>query len=232
MAPAFECSGAPIPQKGEIVQIVEIPLSELKEASWNSNRMKEKTLLKLKNSIAKFGVVENLIVRKISDAGYEVLSGNHRLKVLKELGVTHAPCLVLDVDDTRARFLARTINHLHSEDDLGLRAELIKEILKSIPDEEVLSILPETAVSLNSLATIGQIDIADYLNNWNKSQAARLKHMQFQLTVCQEKVVEKALGDLLPIARQNQGESPNVRGTALYLLCKSYLERKCGHEHK
>ena len=208
------------------MQIVEIPLSQLKEAPWNSNRMDERTMGKLRKSIERFGIVENFIVRKLSSENYEVLSGNHRLKLLTELRFSHAPCVIVDLDDAHAKLLSQALNHVHGEDDLGLRAELMKQVLNGISEEEVLSILPETAVSLNSLASMGQMDIAGYLKNWEQSQAARLKHMQFQLTRSQEEVIERALADLLPLARKNQGDSPNVRGTALYLLCKSYLERK------
>ena len=97
-------------------------------------------------------------------------------------------------------------------------------MLEALPQEDVLSLLPETAESLKTLVSLGQGDMASYLQTWQKAQEARLKHLQFQLTPSQLEVVEEALSLLLPQAKRSQGESPNARGTALYLLCKNYLE--------
>ena len=66
--------------------------------------------------------------------------------------------------------------------------------------------------------------MAEYLQNWQAAQAAKLKHLQFQLTPVQLGVVEEALSQLIPQAKKAQGESPNTRGTALYLLCQRYLK--------
>jgi hypothetical protein len=39
-------------------------------------------------------------------------------------------------------------------------------------------------------------------------------------------LVEEALTQLLPQAKAQLGDSPNARGTALYLLCEAYLEQQ------
>jgi ParB family transcriptional regulator, chromosome partitioning protein len=206
------------------MEIVNLPLEKLKSASWNSNQMDTETMKKLRESIRRYGVVENLVVRKLSEEAFEVLSGNQRLKLLTELGYSQVPCIVVDLNDAQARLLTQALNHLRGEDDLGLRAELMKEVLKSIPQAEVLAVLPDTAVSLESMNSLGQTEIADYLKKWEQAQAIKLKHMQFQLTRSQEELVEEALAQLMPTAKQNQGNNPNTRGIALYLLCKNYLE--------
>ena len=74
------------------------------------------------------------------------------------------------------------------------------------------------------MVSLGQEDMTDYLQNWQKAQAARLKYLQFQLTAAQLEIVQEALSQLLPQAKGSLGESPNARGTALYLLCKNHLE--------
>jgi len=43
-------------------------------------------LQRLRSSILKYGFIQNLVVRRI-DNGYEVLSGNQRLKLLRELNL-------------------------------------------------------------------------------------------------------------------------------------------------
>ena len=208
------------------MKVVDLPLDQLRVAEWNPNSMSDELLAKLRESIVRFGVVENLVVRRIQ-GGYEVLNGNQRLTVYRDLGLSSAPCVVLDLDDASARLLAQALNRLQGEDDLGLRAELIRDVLKSIPPEEVLAVLPETASSLGALASLGQETIVEHLKAWEGAQKARLRHLSFQLTEAQLEVVEEALSRVLPLAKMARTESPNLRGTALYVLCQRFLEVTC-----
>ncbi len=144
--------------------------------------------------------------------------------MLKESAQHTVPCVVLDLGDAQARLLSQALNRIQGEDDLGLRAELLREVLKALPQEEVLDLLPESAESLQAMASMGQETMAQYLQNWQQAQGARLKHLQFQLTQSQLEVIERALTRLLPQAKESQGANPNTRGTALYLLCQHYLD--------
>jgi ParB family chromosome partitioning protein len=132
--------------------------------------------------------------------------------------------VVVKIDDTEARLLSQCLNRIAGEDDLGLRAEMLKEILGQIPEAEVLMLLPETTQGLAALASLGQQDLAGYLQNYQQSQAARLKHLTFQSTPAQMEIIEGALARVLPQVGKTPGDNPNLRGNALYLLCKSYLE--------
>ena len=208
------------------MQMTELRLDLLNEAPWNPNRQDSAMLAKLRESITRYGLVQNLVVRTVGNGTYEVLSGNQRLQVLREEGILDVPCVVVEVDDARARLLAQALNRVHGEDDLGLRAELVREVLETLPRDEVLSLLPETDATLQGLMSLGQEDMACYLQSWQQAQAYRLKHMQFQLTSDQTEVVEEAMARLLSDARDSQSNSPNARGTALYLLCLAFLKRE------
>ncbi|MCH8064120.1 MAG: ParB N-terminal domain-containing protein [Chloroflexi bacterium] len=208
------------------MNIVELPITRLTGAQWNSNIMDDAMVTRLRESITRFGLVGILVVRLLPEGLYEVLSGNQRLGVLAELGHSHVPCVLVDVNDAEARLLSQALNHIQGDDDLGLRAELLRDVLRELPQDQLLSILPESADSLSALTSLGQQDMADHLVAWQSAQKARLRHLQVQLTDSQLEVVEEALSRVLPEAREQQGDSPNVRGTAIYLLCKSYLERE------
>ncbi len=102
---------------------------------------------------------------------------------------------------------------------------MLKKILSEIPEGQILSLLPETSDSLRSLSTIGQADLAQQLRAWEEAQAARLSHMQLQLTKPQLEVVQEAVSRILPKAKDDSFNNPNTRGNAIFLLCKFYLER-------
>ena len=208
------------------MHVVDLPVGRLLEAAWNPNRMGEELSGKLRTSLDRFGTVENLVVRPIGDV-YEVVSGNHRLRALRDLGADTAPCFVMDLDDKHARLLAQALNHLHGDDDLGLKAELVRELLEALPEEELLSILPESSQSLASLASLGRESLADRLQAWQRAQEVRLRHLQFQLTSQQIEVVEMALIKVLAdMDAPSDCGNPNRRGVALYQLCGLYLQKQ------
>ncbi len=57
------------------MEVVEIELDRLREASWNANGMDAAMLDRLKESISRYGFLENLVVRPICPDAFEVLSG-------------------------------------------------------------------------------------------------------------------------------------------------------------
>ena len=208
------------------MKVIEIPVEQLVEAPWNSNRMDEWMQGRLRASVVKYGLVQNLVVRPLSVNTYEMLSGNQRLRVLREVGVMAAPCVVVELDDARARLLSQALNRVQGEDDLGIRAELVRDMLAALPQDEILAVLPESASSLNSLASMGVETMGEHLQAWQKAQEGRLRHLTFQLSDDQKQVVDEVLSKLASQAKEIGKGSPNVRGVALYLLCKSYLEKE------
>ena len=205
------------------MELINLSLATLIEAPWNPNYLDHEMLARLKESVLQFGLVGNLVVRPIGDDCYEVLSGNQRLRVLSELGYSSVPCVVKELDDARARLLAQALNRIQGQDDLGLKAELVRVLLKSLPQEEVLALLPETAGSLMALASLGQETLAEQLGKWQQAQEIKLKTLTFPLAPAQLEVVERALARFLPRAQEASNGSPNLRATALYLLCERQL---------
>jgi len=111
------------------MKIVELLIEELVEAPWNPNQMDEAMTSRLKESISRYGLVEPLVARPIDNGQYEVLSGNQRLRVMEEMSLKTIPCVVVNLDDTKAMLLAQALNGLRGEDDLALKGALLKEVL-------------------------------------------------------------------------------------------------------
>ncbi len=207
------------------MEIVDLPVDSISPAEWNPNEMDQAMLSHLRSSIDRFGLVVPLAVRSVGGHRFETVGGAHRLLVAREIGMASVPCVVIQADDAGARLLGQALNHIAGSDNLGLRAEVLRDVLESMPQEDVMALLPETAASLQALTSIGKQSIAQALQQWEQAQKARLHHLAFQLTDAQLEVVEEALHSLMPTVAI-QPESPNKRGGALYLLCRDYLEGK------
>ena len=205
----------------------EIPIHRLTPAQWNPNGMDSGMRDRLRGSLDRFGLVLPLIVRPVGEDRYEVIGGNHRLEVLLEAEYETVSCVVVQTDDTEARLLAQALNNIQGHDDMGVKAELVREVLRVLPHSEVLKVLPESADSLRDLSTLGQGDMAASLRAWDKARAARLRHMTFQLAKEQVDVVEEAL-EMATSDASGGMENPNPRGNALYRLSLEYLDNLGG----
>lgn len=205
------------------MNIVDLPLDALDFAPWNPNQLDEAMHDRLRHSITTFGNVGMCVVRPTFGGRYELLAGNQRCAVLRDMGHTHVACCIVQLDDASAKMLAQALNHVHGVDDIGLKAEVVQEILQSVSQEDVLRLLPESRESLEALSSLGQADIVAQLQAWESARSARLHHFQAQLVADQLSVVERALEKAMS-TMQADPTHPNRRGQALFHLCTSYLE--------
>ena len=128
----------------------EIRIDLLAEADWNANHVPPPVLAKLQHSLERYGVVENLVARPHPERKdcFEVLSGNHRLRLLRELGYATAPVVVLELDDAQARLLAQTLNRTRGSDDPRRYAAVLERILEEFDAAAVAEYLPESEATI------------------------------------------------------------------------------------
>lgn len=97
----------------------DIPILELVESHWNPRRhYDETTLQELAESIRVAGVIEPIVVRRVTvDATprFEILAGSRRFRASKIAGLDTMPAVIRDLDDLAAIELA-TIENLQRED--------------------------------------------------------------------------------------------------------------------
>ncbi len=115
------------------MEIVDLPVDSISPAEWNPNEMGQAMLSHLRSSIDRFGLVVPLAVRSVGSSSFETVGGAHRLLAARELGMASVPCVVIEADDAGARLLGQALNHIAGSDNLGLRAEVLRDVLESMP---------------------------------------------------------------------------------------------------
>ena len=107
------------------IEVVELPLSELRLCPWNPRKMSQAQRAKLRASIEEFGLVDPLVV----DETNMVLGGNQRLIVLREMGVPKALCVrVYGLTEQQKRALNIALNRISGEWDTEILAKLLDEM--------------------------------------------------------------------------------------------------------
>jgi len=139
--------------------ITSIPVNRLLPAPWNykSDGTPEE-LEKLKNSIALDRSAGVPAVRQLLDPQgmYEVIDGNHRLKVIQMLDWEEANCEDFGmISLEQAILIARRRNHQWFSDDRVKLAELMKaNVFPSRSLEELEKFMPDSRKELEELAKL------------------------------------------------------------------------------
>ena len=87
-------------------------------------------LSELAESIAAHGILQPLSVRRIS-SGYELISGERRLRAAKLAGLHEVPCLVVSADEAQSSLLALIENVQRRDLDFWEEAMAIQLLLES-----------------------------------------------------------------------------------------------------
>ena len=99
-------------------------INELKPYPGNPRKMDSRTYEKLKNSIKEFGLVSVLTINQKN----EVIGGNQRLRVLRELKWTEVPVIVISLPKNKERALNIALNKIQGDWDMPLLKDMLQEI--------------------------------------------------------------------------------------------------------
>ena len=102
-------------EKPQSEQIISIEVSKIRANPNQPRRVfADDAILKLADSIRQYGILQPLCVRKIGD-GYELISGERRLRASIELGMSTVPCVILDANEVKSAEIS-IIENLMRED--------------------------------------------------------------------------------------------------------------------
>lgn len=199
--------------------VVHLPVGQLRPNPWNPNRVPPETMHKLREYIRLEGLVEPLVVRRREDH-FQILGGFHRWTICKdELGYTEVPCVIVDVDDKRAKILTVNLNELSGDPVPALLAELFHDLSRDTSFDDLATMLPYSEAELRDFDEL--LKLPDGLDEFLEEEADEQAREA-------PKVLSFVVDDPAPIddaiARAAAGVvGKNRRGQALLILARAYL---------
>ena len=130
-------------KKGYKMGFIEIPTDKLVKADWNYKTEDPEKQEKLKENIKRNGQIENIIIRELETGFFEVVNGNHRLSVLKDLKIktTHSYNLG-KISQAQAIRIAIETNETKFDTDSITLAERVKELTEEFDIQDLVNTLP------------------------------------------------------------------------------------------
>lgn len=147
-----------------------LKVSSLVPADWNYKNDDDDQAAALLANIRKNGQLESIIVRPISKNKYEVVNGNHRLKVFGELGMTEVMCCdVGDITLAQAKLIALETNETRFTNNEAKLSALLKDIALEIPVVELAETLPMSLDIIQDRIASVDFSFDDFKTDGSKS---------------------------------------------------------------
>jgi len=212
-----------------------IDVDNIHEDPSNPNAMNENEFNALIEEISKYGIIEPIVTRictceAIAQEHRCIIGGEHRYKAAKYLGIKEVPCINLNVDNIQAKMLMINLNRIRGEMIPFKLANLIVDMSKSIPvdelckglhvsKDEVEDMLRQRVIEKNSAKKINnRMKINNKRHSTDENIQTTVKLLSFMLTKAQ---YEEVVSVLESIAE----EYSCTRGEALIILCKMFRDK-------
>ena len=115
------------------LNIVYVPISDLKPSDYNPRRWNEAQIAALKESIQRFGMVDPIVCNRAKGRENVVVGGHFRLKVAKELGLKEMPVVYVSVPELeREKELNLRLNKNLGAFDLTILKDFGEDFLKDV----------------------------------------------------------------------------------------------------
>ena len=131
-------------EKEEKTVAQETRMIDVSEISTNPSQPRktfsDEAILRLADSIKQYGIIQPLVVRPVGK-GYELISGERRLRACKELEYNCVPCIVRDSKEDESAEIAMVENLIREDLNAFEEAEAIQALIDthSLTQEEVAS---------------------------------------------------------------------------------------------
>ena len=211
---------------GDSVEITSIKISLITPNNYNPNVVQTEILAKLKAEIAAKGMCEPILVRIRGDSGYEIIDGEHRWQVCKELGWQEIPCIIQDYDDKEAKIKTLQLNYMRGSAVPIKLAYLIHDLNKEVKLEDLAKRLPYEEVQLQD--SLELLKLPEDLDKTIEAQALKEEEemptvISFVVYKRQLELIDKAIN----MAIQDLPEGmKNRKAIALEKICAQFIEQQ------
>ncbi|QDP63660.1 MAG: hypothetical protein Unbinned3987contig1001_36 [Prokaryotic dsDNA virus sp.] len=138
---------------------VDVEIKQLVKADWNYKEENKILTEKLTENIKRNGQIENLLIRELDTGFFEVVNGNHRLDVMKELKLKKAHCYNFGkITQTQASRIAIETNETKFKSDPIKLSEIITELNNEFDIEELQKTLPYTEDEIKNMLEVGEFN--------------------------------------------------------------------------
>lgn len=117
---------------------------------WNPNRLEGEKYKKLADAIRERGFLAPILVRPAGDR-FEIIDGEHRFRIARELGLSLIPAVVTELSDLEARIKTLQLNGLRGENDPDRLAALLEELSRKTSPENLSRVLPWSSPEIQAM---------------------------------------------------------------------------------
>lgn len=187
----------------------------------NPNELPDDLMDTLKQDVRERGFVQPIVVREIEPDGEEprfmLIDGEHRWRVLRELGYENVPAVVDDLNEDDAKIRNITLNRIRGQLVPIKMALLLADLSKRIPEDELVRRLGMDGAEFTD--TLALVDFTDPVGDQVRQATAREEKeapevLQFVLTKKDAKVVEDVIAKLT--------DETTDRAAALVKIARAY----------
>ena len=212
------------------MDVVDIKVDQLEANPWNVNRMSPGMMKKLAAYLKREGLVEPIVVRphpKKEDR-YEILGGFHRWTICREqLGYETVPCVVVDLNDKRAKILSVNLNSMSGQAVPSLLSNLLHELEQEMPMPDLEATLPFDQGEITDFLSLMQVPegFADELEQEAKQKD---KDAPEVVTIILDRKQHGLWEQALEAAQDEVGGARNPKARTLELLATRYPGQEDG----
>lgn len=134
---------------------VDVDVSSLVSADWNYKHNDAEKTRKLAENVKRNGQVETIIIRSVGDGMFEVVNGNHRLDVFKNLGTEKVHAFNMGaISLAAAKRIAVETNETRFQSDAIKLAEVIGDLIKEYDIADLSNTLPFSAQEIDDFGKL------------------------------------------------------------------------------
>jgi len=116
------------------MEVLQIPITDLKPNEKNPRKIKKKELESLKRSIKEFGFQEPVIANKHKDRENIIIGGHQRVKAAQAMGWETVPVVYVDLPKDKEETFNLALNKISGDWDEEKLAIMLKELLEQEND--------------------------------------------------------------------------------------------------